>query len=105
MGFLHDLVLMFTGQDVILKYVVILVGDDDSSFPSGHFPEPTEGETNHGRRTRHSQEEEGFGEEVHEVLEGSGDGKGCRRQGSRKVGEEVISIGRANASHDDGRMS
>ena len=37
-GFLHDLVLMSQTQDVILKYVVILVGHDDSSFPSGHFP-------------------------------------------------------------------
>ena len=36
--FLHDLVLMSKTQSGILKYVVILVGDDDSSFPSGHFP-------------------------------------------------------------------
>ena len=43
MGFLHDSVLMSQTQDVILKYVVILVGDDDSSFPSGHFPIRPEG--------------------------------------------------------------
>src|SRR5256885_1272199 len=48
MGFLHDLVLMSQTQDVILKYVVILVGDDDSSFPSGHSPIGPEGEMTMG---------------------------------------------------------
>jgi hypothetical protein len=36
--FLHELVLKSLTQNVILISVVILAGDDDCSFPSGHFP-------------------------------------------------------------------
>jgi hypothetical protein len=40
--FLHEFVLISKSLNVILKYVVILLGDDDGSFPSGHFTICTE---------------------------------------------------------------